>query len=183
VKERPILFSAPMVRAILDGRKTQTRRVVKPQPQVTTPTDASWHDAKRDMWRNLSQFARDCCPYGVVGDRLAVRETWQEVGDAFYYRATDEQRHASILGEWKPSIHMPRKACRITLEITGVRVERLNEISVVDCHAEGIAPTWEGEFETEAFERLWDSINGKKHPWSSNPWVWVLEFKRIGGAP
>lgn len=215
MKERPILFSGPMVRAILDNRKTQTRRVVKPQPQVTTPPDATWHDAKRDLWRNLSQFTRDCCPYGVVGDRLWVKETWRpsvdhgcvetcDCGDVWVRYADGSDRYirdeqigpdwtlpkAAKRGNVSP-LFMPRWASRITLEITGVRVERLNEISEADAEAEGIdlqgfrSTTFgiAGREHRINFHTLWDSINGTKHPWASNPFVWVLEFKRIGGAP
>ena len=173
VKERPILFSGEMVRAILDGRKTQTRRVVKPQPPP------------------LGGFVKN--PYGQPGDRLWVRETWA-LDDKYYYRA--DGAVGDRCGKWKPSIHMPRAASRITLEITGVRVERLQEITISDIYAEGaITDEWlewrddvsgvgmpagsRIENERDVWEKLWDSINGKTYPWKSNPWVWVIEFKRI----
>jgi hypothetical protein len=154
-KERGILFSAPMVRAILEGRKTQTRRVVKNQ-------------VRRDGYT---------CPYGKPGDVLWVRETW--CGDRFNgvgYRATDAQS-----GPWKPSIFMPRWASRITLEITDVQVERVHDINECDIVAEGIPFPTDRYVSYEellaAFRDLWDSINGKTYPWASNPWVWALTFK------
>lgn len=170
IKERPILFSGEMVRAILDGRKTQTRRVVKGialdwlAPDMFTP-------------RFVASPENDLCQYGKVGDRLWVRETFQPYGDGYAYRATPAipENH-----NWKPSIFMPRAASRITLEITNVRVERLNEISDKDAEAEGVE-AWSNSGNSPAwkFQCLWDRINGKKYPWSSNPWVWVIEFRKI----
>jgi hypothetical protein len=151
------------------------------------------------------------CPFGTVGDRLWVRETWAEgfiggVGDTIIYRADNPDFDKDFLlnGKWKPSIHMPRLASRITLEITGVRVERLQDISEEDAIAEGvkcevydqgkpISACWynyqedlfDGSFNSpeaiDSFRTLWDSINAKKHPWQSNPWVWVVEFKHLRG--
>ncbi|MFT4076459.1 MAG: hypothetical protein QM647_13115 [Asticcacaulis sp.] len=200
--ERPILFSAPMVRAILDGRKKMTRRVIKPAPgpradEFDSETmNAAWQEG----WIDVK------CPYGKVGDRLWVREAFSTGGLApneAYYRASAFDRDwydftpdevAEI--RWKPSIHMPRWASRITLEITDVRVERLNDISKDDIYAEGaITDEWlewredavnigmpPGSSimnEHDVWERLWDSINGLKFPWASNPWVWIVEFKRV----
>ncbi len=191
MKERPILFSGDMVRAILDGRKTQTRRVIKPQPYSVSPV------TNTPFWEEGSLN----CPY-QIGDRLWVRETWAlnpyllEL-PAYVYRA-DYEPLSDILIKWKPSIHMPRSASRITLEITGVRVERLQDISEQDAIAEGIESAqlpneetcklrWKdyqakfikcGFFSSiDSFKSLWDSINVQKHPWESNPWVWVVEFK------
>lgn len=216
MKERPILFSAPMVRAILDGRKAQTRRVMKPQPVVQTGWVGGAYWERRpargiepaDQWciRDALQF----CPYGQPGDRLWVRETWRgvveinppgkttELGVARYvpvqeycrrveYQATHERD-----GEpWRPSIHMPRWASRITLEITGVHVERMQDISEADAIAEGIDKTAFGFWSTygqrevdgtfsprSSFQSLWESINGP-FSWETNPWVWVIEFRRI----
>lgn len=185
-KERPILFSGPMVRALLDGRKTQTRRVVK--------TDLSRLPLK--------------CPYGWPGDRLWVRERWGinhyrycgtipkvrpvDLADSLlaYYATEDDPE---ILHEmpWRPSIHMPRWASRILLEVTNVRVERLNAISEADAIAEGITRDgedqgWDSEAEWVcstpygAYRELWESINGPGS-WDANPWVWVVEFKRVTG--
>lgn len=196
MKERPILFSGPMVRAILDGRKTQTRRVVKPQPE--TATDCPYH-----VGVGQSRKSRTC-PYGTVGDRLWVREAWlpfdqdHVIGDckvAYMAEATptSEEIRKEYIREgrnyrWRPSIHMPRWASRITLEITGVRVERLQEISETDAIAEGAMsqlcsmhdqPDAMKFTHRNGFTNLWQSINGPES-WASNPWVWVIEFRRLG---
>ena len=164
MKEIPILFSSPMVRAILDGRKSQTRRVVK-----------SLH----------------LCPYGEKGSILWVRETFVALSkDNILYRADDRYPDSITPLKWKPSIFMPRWASRITLEITGVRVERLQDISEEDALTEGCENYLCGgyDFSYHGYEckpavanyrRLWDSINGKKYPWKSNPLVWVISFRRI----
>lgn len=209
MKERPILFSAPMVRAILNGIKTQTRRVVKLKPwhQIEERDDgAPWpwmYDGERDADHWLP------CPYGQPGDRLWVRETFCPIypQDPHYnggrpieydYRAT--YKHGDRLGdligvkkEWKPSIHMPRRASRITVEVTGVRVERLQDISADDAKAEGIsefiggwwcehddAEQIAGMTPQEGYRHLWERINGPGS-WDANPWVWVVEFKRTEG--
>lgn len=195
-KERPILFSGPMVRAILEGRKTQTRRIVKPHPQVTTDNDASWRDAKSDLWRNCKQYARDCCPYGEPGDRLWVRETWApmepgpiEPGILIAYRADFHNDPHGYDGEkspegkyrtWKPSIFMPRWASRITLEITAKHIEPIQDISERDACAEGFGSAITRDCNWPKFAALWDKINGAGS-WESNPFVWALTFKRIEG--
>lgn len=205
MKERPILFSAPMVRAILDGRKTQTRRVVKPQPPsgFPFPQDATtggvtacwWTDRNIDAddlswWPGYDHQEAMKCPFGSPGDLLWVRETWALNPDenpldaGAIYRATDPGWDDSESGlRWKPSIHMPRWASRITLEITSVRVERLNEITEEDAKAEGIPhDKWSFPQSTTpmrtGFQVLWESINGPGS-WDANPWVWVVEFKRL----
>lgn len=191
-KERPILFSGEMVRAILDGRKTMTRRVHK------LPSGFVWADESKGEVEpkknagigesySIDQFHS---PYGNVGDRLWVRETWVqpecERGQCpVYYRA--DARAVSILGEgqkWRPSIFMPRWASRILLEITAVHIERLMDISEADAKAEGVRPLYFGnnpqEFFTDSFQQLWDSINASRgFRFDSNPWVWVIEFKRV----
>lgn len=202
-KERPILFSAPMVRAILEGRKTQTRRIVKPQPVggdciVSKGMEPEWlvgqlRDSE-NAWRDLR------CPYGKPGDRLWVRETW--FNDAAFgapipvYRADgsfDEQFERHRLGQvgpfkWRPSIHMPRWASRLTLDVTGIRVERLQDITANDILAEGVVDPemtiiagvgvhHPDRLRTE-WIKLWDSINADRAPWDSNPWVWVVEFRK-----
>jgi hypothetical protein len=216
VSERPILFSAPMVRALLAGQKTQTRRVVKPQPLVTTASDGSWRDSKADLWRNARQYARDCSPYGAPGDRLWVRETWLPdppidgtwagdvewygcgrsiAGVPEHYRKPENCIYAASWDgaplAWRPSIHMPRWASRLTLEVTQVRLQPLQEISEDDARAEG-APVGEmlpGSVNGEpakvmamdarvAFAWLWDSINGKRAPMAGNPWVWAITFRK-----
>jgi len=198
-KERPILFSGPMVRAILDGRKTQTRRAVKfVQFDRSDTPGYDWHfrgtakgTKKSSLWQDMrhKEILR-LCPYGQSGDRLWVRETHCKYGSRYIYRA-DYGTHTPISdgigGPWKPSIHMPRVASRITLEIAGVRVERLNEISEIDAIAEGCGINSEGEFlnhvecgitRVQRFKELWQSINGPDS-WDANPWVWVVEFKRV----
>lgn len=223
MKERPILMSAPMVRAILAGTKTQTRRVVKPQPDVAewqaiqrmhgTGPDGSRHGD----WREFRVVGEDWpdgpedsifCPYGAPGDRLWVRETWacfderamlHRRPDAIHYAASTSPQGDEIRKEfgvrWRPSIHMPRWACRITLEVISTSVERLQEISEADAVAEGIERTVTGEgwrrYDADtgqeaaglhpcadpvsSYRSLWDSINGPDS-WDANPWVWVLEF-------
>jgi len=170
MKERPILFSTEMVKAILDGRKTMTRRVVKdPYKYITIPRPS---------------------PYGRVGDRLWVRETFVIDADGMPdYRADCD----SGVIAWRPSIFMPRKLSRITLEITSVRVERLQEITEEDAIKEGAGPghilcsptIFNPETETPkdyrtGFSYLWDAINRKTYPWESNPWVWVISFRLTG---
>jgi hypothetical protein len=225
VKERGILFKGELVRAILAGKKTQTRRLVRPQPEsvdlvrhVTVPFSGSP--------KMLQGSLR--CPYGVPGDRLWVRETWQAIhvsidydtgyGDDLcaaekipltsesgywspVYAATDPQ--ADMLREdrgfsWRPALHMPRWASRITLEITDVRVQRLQEITEEDARAEGLPSIFErfphmgreqrltsGERAADAphraaFAVLWDEINGDRALWLSNPWTWAITFRRLG---
>lgn len=205
MKERPILFSGPMVRAILDGTKTQTRRV------ITTKTNAflcypahRWTVRGSRLGGFVAVDVPDCkdstlfehvgfkCPYGQPGDLLWVRETWAPHGESdlsykdrsgIYYRADDETNYTTD-GAWRPSIHMPRWASRITLRITGVRVERVQDISEEDAQAEGVSAvhladlgqTWKTR--REGFHLLWDSINAKRgYGWDVNPWVWVIEFR------
>jgi hypothetical protein len=173
-----------MVRAILDGRKTQTRRVVKGRDVRVGPI-AVLHRVKRsdgDMWEQLN------CPYGQPGDRLWCRETWAPsypgvTAPPFHYRATFDPAEFAGMIRWKPSIHMPRWASRIMLEIVSVRVERLQDITEADAKAEG-CPGFDGDFRevfppVREFRNLWDSINAKSHPWDINPWVWRIEFKRL----
>jgi hypothetical protein len=246
MKERPILFSAPMVRAILEGRKTQTRRAVKPPPPsmeaVHTRTGTGFslftdHHSTPDLFRvggpvsvvrDLCGQAEWRCPYGAPGDRLWVRETWrteelaeEEEGeipagsdgvrfqaDGGFQVIQDTQTASDVWVQqhnapssargtkWRPSIHMPRWASRITLEVTGVRVERVRDISEEDAKAEGAdgcvaghGPVseaelradpgfWHPRFYRDGFADLWRSINGDES-WDANPWVWVVEFRRL----
>lgn len=221
MKERPILFSAPMVRAILDGSKTQTRRALRIQPLDVLLMK---EDKAGVEWVGLMQREPEPkgtvfrCKFGKPGDRLWVRETWQgpllgTAGDykAFnaggqkaiqkpeccVYRATDTLNAVDDDGRelgWRPSIHMPRWASRILLEITGVRVERLQDISEEDAAAEGIhydrTIPFNGPWFIEpsdpqgyllassCYQALWEQINGPGS-WNANPWVWVVEFKRV----
>lgn len=191
-RERPILFSGAMVRAILAGTKTQTRRVMRDPPPSLDPIIK---DGVVIDWEGY----RVRCPYGVSGDRLWVRETWQKSGlgwgndlpvGKLHYRATDSGEWKMYWGKWRPSIHMPRWASRITLVITGVRAERVQEISGRDALAEGVGePVRTGlvyghatdAWNQRAFAALWDSINGAMpgRAWDDNPWVWVVEFRRL----
>lgn len=179
MKERPILFSGPMVRAIFDDRKTQTRRAIK---TGGIPYDEFW----AEQWLRKGK-----CPFGTPGDRLWVRETWAqpfaevEGSNGVIYRADGpeylgfaERRHGwGADGDWRPSIHLPRKFCRLLLDVKAIRVERLNDISEDDCKAEGCVDR--GDSASDQFAELWESINGKRgYGWKENPWVWVVEFER-----
>ena len=198
MKERPILFSGEMARAILEGRKTQTRRAVKPQPgdhmRIPMLTQNGWQFMTHpDQLRDTISSWR--CPFGIPGDRLWVRETWAEFAgiepkSEIVYRAdgtfdTPAKEHLRNKS-WRPAIFMPRCASRIALEITAIRVELLQDISEDDAIAEGCTHTGIGrsiaadEIETarEQFQRLWESIYGEES-WNANPWVWVIEFKKI----
>lgn len=186
--EKPILFSAPMVRAILNGTKTQTRRTVKPQPEAAHGGEPYWHIGGYRAWqyRGVTDPARMgthnpiVCPYGEPGDRLWVREAWYSppapLNDCLGYVADGDHPHGVIYRK-RPSIHMPRWASRITLEVTGVRVERLQDISTHDCWAEGI-PSSPDVNPRHEYEELWTSINGPGS-WKVNPWVWCIEFRRV----
>ena len=238
MKERPILFSGPMVRAILEGRKTVTRRAIKPQPFIDASGNFCWNGSNYGQNERgprssalaspipCSKTKRVACPYGRPGDRLWVRETWSDVNmcgaPALAYRADDDVRdlmsvelfldedgafnyqdarwkkypfcdwYADLhLARWRPSIHMPRWASRILLEITAVRVERLQDISGDQAEAEGFDSAMCRQFlETSpsrheckeavihGFAGLWASINGDES-WNANPWLWVVEFKRV----
>lgn len=195
MKERPILFSAPMVCAILDGKKTQTRRVIKPQPEWMEPevvwtlrenghSGTGWYAHNEDYPEEGSLFYH--CPYGTPGDRLWVRETFHTVdGASAFYRADYEhnpkgdKEHGIV---WTPSIHMPRWASRITLKVTDVRVERLQDISEKDAWAEGCEGFDDdvsgGKSGYCEYAELWEAINGKGS-WEANPWVWVVEFREV----
>jgi hypothetical protein len=191
MKERPILFSAPMVRAILAGQKTQTRRAAKP---VRHPDLGNTYDPGALVLEHEPQHVIDrACPYGQPGDRLWVRETWQhansphgpyEPGCTCFYRAGEKSPEGKYR-TWIPSIHMPRAASRINLEVMHVRVEKLQDISEADAIAEG-APGGHGSIpgypyaatSHEHYRHIWESINGRGS-WEKNPWVWVVEFKRI----
>lgn len=202
MRERPIIFSAPMVRAILAGTKTQTRRVVKP---VGNDDGFAMQDYGDGWWPYRSDDGESpmkggneiphACPYGQPGDRLWVKETWarDSADGALFYRAdvgtgneADDWQHNIDVGapgyRWRPPIHMPRWASRITLEVTGVRVERLLDISADDAWAEGIEHSPDVN-PVHQYIELWESINGQGS-WNANPWVWVIEFRRAeGDAP
>lgn len=189
MKERPILFSAPMVRAILDGRKTQTRRVLK---MTGRASDALRCAEAPEMiasgyarWFVAGQGWNAWCPYGTVGDRLWVKETIRRVapvGLGCAWFAADDEPTAIDTWPWKrdvlSAIFLPRGASRITLEIADVRVQRLQEISEDDARAEGVEPGMFGDHRA-AFAYLWEQINGKRAPWASTPWIWALTFRRL----
>lgn len=224
IRERPIIFSGPMVKAILEGRKTQTRRILLPKPKPETAAidqrsgeeTGLWytwikrsgkfgvhHDFNPQAWR---------CPYGQPGDRLWVRETFWATEGGTYYRADGDECFAAcdlnqggyprscqqypncdcpkFDAEWKPSIHMPRSACRIILEVTKVRVRHLQDIDEEEAQAEG-APLAGVNSEAgdernyvEGFQELWDGLNRKRgFAWHTNPWVWALTFKVLEPRP
>ncbi len=208
IHERPIIFSSEMVRAILDGRKTQTRRVMKTQP--LDGRTCVHFDGRRWYTRNTDEVgcpidSKDWkCPYGVPGDRLWVRETWHKADsdkDPMYradFKSTTQLMQQALNFRWKPSIYMPRKFSRITLEIVGVRVERVQEITCQDCWAEGVDGSLTehelnladkiakeengrgGMSPYEKFRILWNPINAKRDlGWDVNPWVFVIEFKHL----
>lgn len=244
IKERGMIFNGEMVRAILDGRKTQTRRIIKNQREgecwgVKPAQNPRYAGHTYDWWLPTGTqpyAALPACPHGSIGDRIWVRETWSQLGNedgcaidwndelvkgggpeaARIYRASCEQKpgnyglwsipddafwkthtdNMEFEGAWRPSIHMPRWASRILLEITDVRVERLSEISEEDAAKEGISPagdllpaypgtylTPKGDFSSAkvAFQRLWESIYGEEN-WKASPWVWVIEFKCLEGC-
>ena len=188
VKERPVLFSGPMVRAILDGHKTQTRRVVKPQPPYHAVEVFDWRapDIPEAVKAHEGCYYNDMdglnfhckCPYGGPGDQLWVREAFTVCADNNIFYRADGKPDPWDGVRWKPSIHMPRLASRITLEITGVRVERLQDISEEDALAEGVTRSALDPWNRTAFARLWESINGPDS-WDANPFVWVVEFKKV----
>ena len=182
MRERPILFSAPMVRAILAGRKTQTRRIITPQPREDVSIGGTRGLVVNGQVTDAAGWAAwNRCRYGQSGDRLWVRETHLDLGGCRLYRAdpgSDQERELVAPGQkWTPSIHMPRAASRITLEITGVRVERLQDISDADARAEGAAAPPHLSYR-DGYAALWESINGPG-AWDSNPWVRVVEFRRM----
>lgn len=188
MKERGMIFNGDMVRALLDGRKTQTRRPYnwKRQPAMEM---AERDDGTTWPWAEDCENGGDIwfsCPFGAVGDRIWVRETWAEAGasapDLKLYRANYpahvppgyENVPPAEEIRWTPSMHMPRSACRILLEITTVRVERLRSITLDDARSEGMG----NAMPILEYSRLWNSIYPDKN-WRSNPWVWVIEFKML----
>ena len=203
MNERPIIFNGEMVRAILDGRKTQTRRVMKPQPPPW-----HWWNADAPTMRLAAQFypgehGRKGCPYGIPGDSLWVRETtrvhkhlYDPTIDGATYLATltpvigdKEHQYCGRAIWWYskdvcPSIHMPKWATRLWLEVLEVRVERVQDVSMHDALAEGADPKYsdfhDGSHCVGWFKRIWDNLSAKRgFAWDMNPWVWVIEFKRL----
>lgn len=192
LKERPLLFQTEMVQAILDGRKTQTRRIVKPQPIHKGDDRWDFIPNKQSAWFNFCEQTfnlplvgiLDKCPYGKPGDILWVREAWAPLGYypicnyTFMYKADVNQRYS----KWKPSIYMPKAASRIWLRITDVRVERLQQISGEDALKEGVrvepslSKLPKEVMALAQFKKLWVSINGEGS-WTANPFVWVVSFE------
>ncbi|VTP12645.1 hypothetical protein PUATCC27989T_00457 [Phytobacter ursingii] len=201
MKERGMIFNAEMVRAILDGRKTQTRRLVKVDFDISeTATTLDWSNALASNHENVTDedikqkadslngvihpvinasghMVAIMCPYGKVGDRIWVRETFGDCGERLVYRADIDDGANCKVKRWTPSIHMPREASRITLEITGVRVERLNYITEEDARSEGTTPepyayapgyeAYTREYRL-GYRKLWESIYGEEN-WNANP--------------
>lgn len=212
MKERGIIFNTEMIKAILDGRKTQTRRVMKSQPLPSKIKDGDyWFPCKKiqsmvhvsdfipknNLMMDAPKFFSYCCPLGGIGDHLYVRETYCEGRIDEYdaehpldrYLYVDQSSEGIVYKEmcisddiridevvWKPSIHMPKKFARIWLEITDVRVERLNDISERDCVAEGVGNAFLRDYKKPQFQALWDAIYNN---WDQNPWVWVIEFRKV----
>ena len=176
MKEHPILYSTEMVKAILAGKKTQTRRVMNPQP-----LQADINAVPTNGWNSVIPMN----PYGMPGDMLWVREqfvAWSlmwKLGQqkGFYYRANFPSDYKASW-KWKPSIHMPKAAARIWLQITDIRIERLQEISEEDAIDEGVnlADSTKWFKHTHVFQELWEKINGPES-WNANPYVWVIQFK------
>lgn len=202
MNEKPIIFSGEMVRAILDGRKTQTRRALKVQPIDILPMKVPnmWVTLRIQDKQNPENTRGDVirCRFGIPGDRLWVRETWMPVDLSFREPAkfilktdkTGKQRaiiykaDTDYFCQWKQSIFMPRWASRITLEIVNIKVEPLWAINRADAFAEGVRSTYSHQppdwLDIDAFRELWDKLNKKRgYGWDVNPWVWVIEFKKV----
>lgn len=208
MKESPIIFSGEMVRAILDGRKTQMRRPVK--WPVRSKSDGvkrrifgfeDIEEIKTILKDPQKSLLRIVCPFGQVGDRLWVRESWCPQGDEqgrviegkAWYKADGEyivvldddgsmkqNKNGTEASPWKPSIQMPRWASRITLEITDIRIQRVQELSYNDCLSEGVDHKDDKKPCQMCFQTLWDSLYAKKgFGWPVNPWVWAITFRTI----
>ncbi|HBS7934971.1 TPA: hypothetical protein MFM73_003366 [Klebsiella pneumoniae] len=198
-----MIFNGEMVRALLSGRKTQTRRIIKDCTVGRDQISKFIQIEKKFIGcypEDVPELIRECCPYGIPGDRIWVREAFRVHSRAtdvatLVYKAsernswTEQTRRVPVAvcnkpatpEKWTPSLHMPRWASRILLEITGVRVERLRSMSQDDARAEGVIAA-SGPMEAGlAFRELWDSIYGEES-WKANPWVWVIEFKRVEGG-
>lgn len=171
---KPILFNTEMVQAILDGKKSVTRRPVKPQPDI----DGLEFDLRFNIWMDTNE--REYKAPAKKCDILWVRETWAKIEGEYVYRADDEIPEGWHLTAWKPSIHMPREASRIFLRVTDVRVERLKEIKFRDIRQEGV--NW-WEEACEKWINVWNSTikpaDLPTYGWEANPWVWVISFERI----
>lgn len=194
MKLKPILFNTEMVQAILDGRKTATRRVIKLQPVCSYPRDCGctiWDHGKTDDACDVECLGLDVGKkIYQTGDTIYIRETWDYlegwklkdpgVKGKYFYRADGDFRPVGWRGNWQASTHMPKEAARIWLQVTDVKVERLNDMTIKDCEKEGILCGNNGDI--FAYIKRWDSALKKsdreKYGWAANPWVWVIEFER-----
>jgi hypothetical protein len=168
-RERPILFSAPMIHALQAGRKQQTRRVMNPQP---TRKGSAWQWREWTWERMLPEALLAHSPYGRPGDRLWVKEVWAPAAEGFVYRADAPVNPPE---RWKSPLFLPRRASRLVLHVQAVRAEPLQDVSEADARAEGVP-------DREAYRALWDSINAERgHAWADNPWVWVVTFASPSG--
>jgi len=210
MKERPILFSGSMVRAILSGEKMQTRRIVRFHQIPATAEQKDFHRMYLECFQTndggfgfctarlrradrfvLAKNPGKQCPYGITGDRLWVKETWQhddgdcdnhKCGNPNHVRYREDEKDPDMFTGWRPSIFMQRWASRITLEITDVRVERVQDITDEDAIEEGVDRTNTSipTYARQRYQKLWDSINAKRgFGWDVNPWVWVVAFRRL----
>lgn len=197
INEYPILFSRSMVQAIFAGHKSQTRRAMNPQPAddiapcvLPNPNIQGFRSSLKHQYGPSTVHL---CPFGKRGGRLWVRETWRPAeyspDETVYFADIPDVEAKDIKAagfKFRPSIHMPRSRARLFLEVTNIRVERLQDISEDDARAEGVMPLrGDGRMATGlpascGYADLWDSLNAKRMPWESNPWVWVVEFKREG---
>jgi len=193
MKEHPIIFSPPMVKAILEGRKTVTRRVIKPQPEyhhgAGKRESYSWKGGvyALNFYPDNSTIL-DHCPYGKKGDVLWVRETWaceQGTTEKHYFHKASYELLISgerLIKKWNSPRFMPREAARLFLEVKSIRVKRLQDISEADAVREGLPESMTGasKYSSGCFRHLWDSLNADRgYSWESNPWVWVIEFRRV----
>lgn len=176
VRESPILFSTEMVQAILEGRKTMTRRIVKGTPLKWLGDDIGFSPG---FVENPDNYL---CPYGALGDLLWVRETFAKCDDVVCFKAATYYSDGPVKFQWKPSIHMLKKDARIWLRITNIKVELLQDISIGDIHAEGINCKMEsGEYHADGYGKwkdLWVKINGIES-YAANPWVWAITFEVV----
>lgn len=212
MKERPIIMTAESVRAILAGRKSQTRRLIKDQRSegdwLYVDRGARTYAYRADLVGRGGDAMRSLCPYGAPGDRLYVKEAWaagldtdgdivpdarhviyrerNPTHEAWYVSSPGLHESWEVVGQtgWRSPMFMPRWASRLTLAVTGVRVERLQAITEADAIAEGVTlpermATHYDDTHRDAYAALWDRINGKRAPWASNPWVWVVEFRQV----
>lgn len=196
---KPILFNTEMVRAILDGRKSCTRRIVKPQQLIGMLPDKCKNGAPEEFLKEKRLMFKPYCDMTDVelintaykapyqpGDILYVRETWKKAPNGYYYYEDWQKDNIADVTKWKPSIHMPKEATRIWLKVTDVRVERLQEITIDGIRSEGLSSmavhVGDMEIAVKEWELLWNSTIKKsdldRYGWNANPWIWVIEFEQ-----